>query len=75
MRTYKRRLPIQSCCSTSRSERRQIVMEPEKNARNIPATVIGCQGKNVCRFKKKRTAKKGLRRASLTVYDAPAQMG
>jgi len=75
MRTDKRRLPIWVAMLRRGQERTQFVMEPQENARNIPATAIGCQGKNVGNWKKKALCKKSLRRASFTVYDAPAQMG
>jgi len=75
MRTEKRWLPIWAVMLRRGRERTQFVMEPQENARNIPASAIGCQGKNVGSWKKEALYKTSLRRASFTVYDAPAQMG
>jgi len=58
MRTHKCRLPIRAAVLSRGQERTQIVMEPQKNARNIPATVISCQDKNLGRFNKRGSEKK-----------------
>ena len=58
MRTHKRRLPICAAVLRRGQERTQNVLEPQENARNIPATPISCQGKNVCRLEKRALCKK-----------------